>query len=71
MLFFDIVRYNIWQSKLEKKIPVYQKLCTEIEYIFETVFGTSPKVCDMFNNCVYFQKTRDGENLGGRYNGRP
>ncbi len=71
MLFFNIVRYNIWQNKLEKKIPVFYKICVEIEYAFETIFGTSPKVFDMFNNCNYFQKIRDGEHMGRRFNWHP
>jgi hypothetical protein len=71
MLFFDIVRYNIWQNKLEKKPPIFQKLCAEIQYTFETIYGTSAKVYDMFNNCNYFQKIRDGEHMGRWYNRRP
>ncbi len=71
MIFFNIVRYNIWQNKLEKKIPVFYKICVEIEYAFEIIFGTSPKVFDMFNNCNYFQKIRDGEHMGRRSNWHP
>jgi hypothetical protein len=71
MLFFNIVRYNIWQNKLEKKTPVFYKLCAEIEYAFEIIYGISTKVYDMFNNCTYFQKIRDGEHMGRRYNRRP
>jgi hypothetical protein len=35
--FLDIFRFHIWQSKLEKKIPVAQKILAELEYSLYTV----------------------------------
>ncbi len=55
-IFVDIVRYKIWHSKVEKIIPSLQKSISEIDYLFVTIYGTSPRVLEQFNTCPYFRK---------------
>jgi hypothetical protein len=61
--FLDIVRFHIWQAKLEKIIPVTQKLKTEIEYSLYTVLKIGNRRID-FNECPIFQIGRDGHQQG-------
>jgi hypothetical protein len=59
--FLDIFRFNIWQSKLEKKIPVSQKIIAEIEYSLYTVLKIGSKKLENFTDCPLFQIGRDGQ----------
>jgi hypothetical protein len=58
-LFLDILRFHIWQAKLEKKIPTTQKLTAEIQYSFETILKAGGKKLEEFINCPLFQIGRD------------
>jgi hypothetical protein len=70
-IFWDVVRFTIWQSKLEKKKPTKQKTTIEVNYLFSIIFGSCRKLLDDFNNCPYFQRTLDGVNVDQRLDRRP
>ncbi len=53
--FFDIVRYLIWQSKLENKLPVLNKVLAELDYLIKIILGASKMLNDNYNNSVVFQ----------------
>jgi hypothetical protein len=54
-LFFDLVRYLVWQAKLFKKIPTISHLLIELEYHLSIILGTNRKVRELINNCNLFQ----------------
>ncbi len=53
--FFDIVRYLIWQAKLEKRLPRANKTVEELNYLLQIILGSSKKLNDRYNNSVIFQ----------------
>jgi hypothetical protein len=53
--FFDIVRYLIWQSKLENKLPVLNKVLAELDYLLKIILGASKRLSENYNNSVIFQ----------------
>jgi hypothetical protein len=68
-LFFDLVRYLIWQSKLVKKIPTISNLLAELEYHLNIILGTNKKVMEQINNCNLFQN--GGQRAADRQHGHP
>jgi hypothetical protein len=58
-LFLDILRFHIWQAKLEKKIPSMTKITAELQYSFETILKAGGKKLEDFINCPLFQLGRD------------
>ncbi len=61
--FLDVVRYHIWQAKINKSLPTTQKIKSEVEYSLYTVVKLGYKRVD-FNNCPIFQRGRDGHHPG-------
>ncbi len=57
--FLDIVRFHIWQAKLNKSIPATQKIKSEVEYSLYTFLKLGHRRID-FNDCPIFQNGRDG-----------
>jgi hypothetical protein len=53
--FFDIVRYLIWQSKLEKKLPITNRILVELDYLLKIILGASKRLSDNYSNSVTFQ----------------
>jgi hypothetical protein len=53
--FFDIVRYLIWQSKLEKKLPMYNKVLSDLDYLLKIILGASKRLSENYNNSAIFQ----------------
>jgi hypothetical protein len=63
-LVLDIVRYVIWQHKLNKKVPNFNVFEMELQYILETVTGASKSFGRALTECKFFQRDRqeiDGE----------
>jgi hypothetical protein len=61
--FLDVVRFHIWQAKLNKSLPTTQKIKSEVEYSLYTVLKLGYRRVD-FNNCPIFQRGRDGHHPG-------
>jgi hypothetical protein len=53
--FFDIVRYLIWQAKLEKRLPRTNKIVEELYYLLRIILGSSSKINERYNNSIIFQ----------------
>jgi hypothetical protein len=51
----DILRFHIWQAKLEKKIPITQKITAEIQYSLQMILKAGGKKLENFNECPIFQ----------------
>ncbi len=68
-IFFDIIRYLIWQSKLEKKLPIAHLLESNLLYMLKIIVGSNNKVQNYFTNCPFFQNTVD--KLRERYRTAP
>jgi hypothetical protein len=64
-LTFDVFRYVLWQFKLEKKIPKFTTLNTEMNYQMGIIIATSVGFKDLLIDCKFFQK----EELHGRLPG--
>jgi hypothetical protein len=54
-IFFDIIRYLIWQSKLEKKLPLALLLESNLLYMLKIIVGSNNKIQNYFTNCPFFQ----------------
>jgi hypothetical protein len=54
-IYFDIIRYLIWESKLEKKLPLSHLIESNLLYIIRIIVGSNNKVEDHFTNCPFFQ----------------
>jgi hypothetical protein len=60
----DLVRYVIWQHKLTKKVPNFNFLEMELQYILGTTIGASKSFERSLIHCKFFQRDRreiDGE----------
>ncbi len=68
-LFFDLVRYLIWQAKLVKKIPTISRLLAELEYHLSIILGTNKKLLEQINNCDLFQN--GGRRAADGHHGHP
>jgi hypothetical protein len=66
--FFDIVRYLIWQSKLEKKLPRANKIIEELNYLLQIILGSSRRLEENYNNSLIFQ---NGDQRRPAVNGPP
>ncbi len=58
-IFLDVFRFQLWQAKLEKKIPTTQKIIAEIQYSLQTILRVACKKLENFNDCPIFQTGRD------------
>jgi hypothetical protein len=61
--FLDVVRFHIWQAKLNKSLPATQKIKSEVEYSLYMVYKLGFRKID-FNTCPIFQGGRDGHHQG-------
>ncbi len=60
----DLVRYVIWQHKLNKKLPNFNVFETELQYTLGVVAGASKSFERSLIDCKFFQRERqeiDGE----------
>jgi len=58
-LCMDILRYNIWLHKLEKKIPNAQLIIKEVNRTFECIFKISNKTHIQFTKCLFLLGNED------------
>ncbi len=60
----DLIRYVIWQNKLNKKVPNFNLLETELHYLIGSITGASKNFERSLIDCKFFQRDRredDGE----------
>jgi hypothetical protein len=55
-LCMDIVRYYIWQCKLNKKLPTFSAVCAETEFMVSYIRRANKKLSDLFENCPLFRR---------------
>ena len=58
-LCMDILRYNIWLYKLEKKIPSAHLIVKEVNRTFECIFKISNKTLTQFRKCLFLLGNED------------
>jgi hypothetical protein len=60
-IFFDLVRFSLWQMKLRKRLPNEHNLAADLQYHINIVAGINSKVGFLLNECQIFRRHRDGE----------
>ena len=56
----DVLRYYIWQCKLNKKLPTFSAVCAETEFMIGYIRRSSKKISDLFENCPLFRRDHGG-----------
>jgi hypothetical protein len=56
---FDLVKFILWQNKLQKTLPNITGLENELNYHLSFILGSSTKLRNKFNGCDLFR--RNGE----------
>jgi hypothetical protein len=59
-LTLDVIRFFIWQCKLNKKKPTMSSIVAEVQYCINVIRKTSEELSDLFQNCSLF-KHDDGD----------
>jgi hypothetical protein len=54
----DVLRYVIWQHKLNKKIPSFSLFESEFHYLIGSITGASKNFEMSLTNCRFFQRER-------------
>jgi hypothetical protein len=67
-LTLDVIRFFIWQCKLNKKKPTLSSIVAEVKYCINVIRKTSEELSDLFQNCSLF-KHDHGEEHGGEGRG--
>jgi len=60
-LCMDILRYNIWLFKLEKKLPISNLILNEVDRTFGYIFRVSNKTHINFTKCIFLRGNEDNE----------
>jgi hypothetical protein len=58
-ILLGVFRFQLWQAKLEKKIPTTQKITAEIQYSLQTILRVGCKKLENFHDCPIFQTGGD------------
>ena len=58
-LALDILRYHIWQNKLEKKAPVVSNLFSEVNDTIGSIYDASQKIKYEADSCDFFRRIRE------------
>ena len=66
-LALDILRYFIWQCKLNKQKPVFSLLSEEVTNMINQIRKSDIGISDLYHNCSFF---KHGEDEGERGDGR-
>jgi hypothetical protein len=60
-IFFDLMRFSLWQMKFRKKLPNEHNLASDVQYQINIVAGINTKIKNLLNACQIFRRDRDGE----------
>jgi hypothetical protein len=63
-IFFDVVRYLIWESKLSKKVPMITSLVENLRYELNIITSCSGRINDLFNNSLTLNIAGNGIAVG-------
>ncbi len=63
-IFFDVVRYLLWESKLLKKIPTVSCFLDNLRYEINVITNCSRKFFDLFNNSSTLNIAGNGRAVG-------
>jgi hypothetical protein len=63
-LTLDILRYFIWQCKLNKRLPTYSCIIDDVSYTINVIRKTNMEISDLFEHCTFF--IRRNEPVGDR-----
>ena len=55
----DILRYNIWLFKLEKKLPISNLILNEVDRTFGNIFKISNKTLALFTKCNFLRGNKN------------
>ena len=73
-LTLDILRYFIWQCKLNKRLPIYSCIIDDVSYTINVIRKTNMEISDLFEHCTLFicrnepdgDRGRDADGRHGR-----
>jgi len=63
-LALDILRYILWQCKLNKRMPTIANVSDEVNYLINIIRTTSKEMSELFEHCTMFIR-RNGPDNGG------
>jgi hypothetical protein len=66
-LTLDVIRFFIWQCKLNKKKPTMSSIVAEVQYCINVIRKTSDELSDLFENCSLFKHDDGDEREDGRH----
>jgi hypothetical protein len=64
-LSLDILRYVIWQCKLNKRIPTLSHVSEEVNYTINVVRTSNREISELFENCNMFTRRNEPAVHGG------
>jgi len=69
-LTLDLIRYQIWQCKLNKRKMTAACITDEISYIINCIRRTNREISDLYENCTMFTRRNDGRGDAADQHGR-
>ncbi len=65
-LTLDILRYYIWQCKLNKKLPIFSCITEDVSYTINMTRKTNMEISDLFEHCTMFTRRDEPDGDRGR-----
>ncbi len=64
-LSLDILRYVIWQCKLNKRVPTLSHVSEEVNYLINIVRTSNKEISELYENCTIFTRRNEQAVHGG------
>ena len=64
-LSLDILRYVIWQCKLNKRVPTLSHVSEEVNYLINVVRTSNKEISELYENCNIFTRRNEQAVHGG------
>jgi hypothetical protein len=69
-LTLDLIRYQIWQCKLNKRKMTAAGITDEISYMINCIRKTDREISDLYEHCTMFTRRNDGRGDAADQHGR-
>jgi hypothetical protein len=63
-LSLDILRYILWQCKLNKKMPTIAHVSDEVNYLINIIRTTSKEMSELYEHCTMFTRRNEPDHGG-------
>jgi hypothetical protein len=64
-LALDILRYILWQCKLNRKMPTVAHVSDEVNYLINIIRTTSKEMSELYEHCTMFTRRNEPADHGG------